>query len=157
MTRAALFILTISILVACSDKDEVPAGILSRQQMQAVMWDMVRTGEFLNGFVLSKDTSIDKVGESQKWYDKVYQLHKITKEKFERSYAYYEQHPGIFKEILDSLSRKQVNAYPGQRPTSPVKIDSAGKRSILPSIDTRIRPFDSVNKKRILKKNSRVQ
>lgn len=72
------------------------------------MWDMLRAGQFLNDFVFTKDTSIDKVAESLKWYDKVYQIHGITKDQFIKSYHYYKDHPGLMKRILDSLGKNTI-------------------------------------------------
>ena len=156
MRRLALYITSIVLFAACASKDQLPDGILSRPQMQAVMWDMVRMGEFLNGFVLYKDSSINKAAESEKWYNKVYETHKINKEQFDRSYAYYEKHPLLLKDILDSLSRKQV--IPKTAPASASSnADTGSSKSSSPVIDTRIRSFDSVNKKRILRKRPALQ
>jgi hypothetical protein len=130
--------------------------------MQDVMWDIVRAEEFLNGYVIYRDTSIDKIAEAKKWYDKIYQLHKITKKDFDKSYAYYNGHPDLMKQILDSLSKKTPPHAPGQASSKTtdtlVKKDTLVKRDILIKkdtllkIDRRKRMFDTLNKKRILKK-----
>ncbi len=151
MSRIALFISFVVLFAACGSKDQAPDGILPKREMQAVMWDMVRMGEFLNGFVLYKDSSIDKTAVSEKWYNKVYETHKINKEQFDRSYAYYEKHPMLLKEILDSLSRKQVIPKTST-PVANSNADTVSAKSTSPFIDTRIKSFDSVNKKRILRK-----
>ena len=151
MSRIVLFIAFVVLFAACSNKDQVPDGILSKREMQAVMWDMVRMGEFLNGFVLYKDSSIDKTAVSENWYSKVYETHKINKEQFDRSYAYYEKHPLLLKEILDSLSRKQVIPKTSTTGTNS-DADTVDSKSSSPYIDTRIKSFDSVNKKCILRK-----
>ena len=57
--------------------------------MQAVLWSMISAGEFLNGYVLNKD-SVDKVAESSKVYGQVFQIHHVTKEEFDKSYFYYQ-------------------------------------------------------------------
>ncbi len=114
MRKLLLIFLISRFAFACSDKNELPKGILPRQKMQDVMWDIIRAEEFLNGFVIYKDTSIDKIAESKKWYDKIYQLHKITKKDFDKSYAYYKDHPVLMKQILDSLSKKTPVNPPGQ-------------------------------------------
>ena len=143
-----------SLLFSCSNKDKIPAGVLPKQKMQEVVWDMTRTAEFLNGFVFNKDSSIDKIAESQKWYNKVYQLHKTTKEEFERSYSYYQAHPDLMKELLDSLSKKTMATRP-PKPTkdSTTRGDSIKKR-IPPPFKSEIqnRIIDSMRKRRIQKK-----
>ena len=155
MRKFLLAGLILSILFSCSDKDKVPAGILSRQKMREVVWDMTRTAEFLNNFVFNKDSAIDKIAESEKWYKKVYQLHKTTKEEFEKSYAYYQAHPDLMRELLDSLSKRTMSHRP-PRPTkdSTIRSDSIQKR-ILPPFKKEIqnRIIDSIRKRRILKKD----
>lgn len=154
--RKLLLIFLISLFaLACSDKNELPDGILPRQKMQDVMWDIIRAEEFLNGFVIYRDTSIDKIAESKKWYDKVYQLHKITKKDFDKSYAYYKDHPVLMKQILDSLSKKTPANPPGQA-SSTVK-DALSKKDTLTISNKRKRILDTLNRKRILKKISAPQ
>ena len=92
---------------SCAHKDKIPPGILPQSKMQAVLWDMICAGEFINGYILSKD-SIDKFAEKSKIYSQVLQVHHMTKEEFDKSYGYYRQHPALLKVILDSLSKKQV-------------------------------------------------
>ena len=152
MTKCFYSVFFLFLIVACSNRDAQPKDILSKKQMQEVLWDMTRAGEFLNGFVIHKDSSIDKTGVSNVWYDKIFQLHKITREKFYRSYAYYEKKPVLLKEILDSLSRKELpRSNYGQAPKS--KVDTANNNPVIPSIDTRIKTIDSINKRRILKRS----
>jgi len=131
----------------------MPKGVLPKKKMQEVMWDMIRAGEFLNSYVY-KDTSIDKVAESQKWYSKIYQLHKITKTDFDKSYAYYQAHPVLMKELLDSLSKKQAQPKipPGQG--TQASKDSLNKKDSSTSDNKRKRIIDTLNRKRILKKIS---
>ncbi len=151
MRNFFLSFLILSFLLSCSDKNKLPKGVLPKQKMQEVMWDMIRAGEFLNGFVLYKDTAIDKVAVSQKWYNKVYQLYKITKTDFDRSYAYYQDHPVLMKELLDSLSKKQVPVKPAIQDSTAIK-DSIKKR-IFPAInDTQRKIIDSLRKRKIMKR-----
>lgn len=90
--------------MACSRGPQVPKGVLPPDKMEDVLWDMVQTGEFLSGFVLYRDTNINAVMESQRWYEKVYSFHHIDKEDFKRSYNWYRDHPDMMKRILDSLA-----------------------------------------------------
>ena len=135
----------------------MPKGVLPRKKMQEVMWDMIRAGEFLNSYLFNKDTSLDKIAESQKWHNKIYQLHKITKRDFDRSYAYYESHPVLMREILDSLSKKQVQPKipPGQG--TQTSKDSMNKKDSITLKNKRKRIIDTLNRKRILKKISNTQ
>ena len=81
------------------------------------MWDMIRAGEFLNGFVVNRD-SVSKKPEREKWFAKIYQLHKINREVFDKSYAYYQAHPALMKNILDTLAKRQIYIKPVIRDSS---------------------------------------
>ena len=108
--------------------------------MQAVLWDMISTGEFLTAYVLNKD-SVDKMAESSKLYGQALQFHHITREEFDKSYLYYRQHPALMKVILDSLSKKQLAPIEIIKP----EIDSVKKNDTLKLQDTL--------RKRILKRS----
>lgn len=106
MKKTACIVLLIVLLAACSNKNKLPNGILPQPKMQAIMWELLSTGEFLNAFVFPKDTAINQVTESQPWYNKIFELHQTTKAQFEKSYAYYREHPAVMKVLLDSLSNR---------------------------------------------------
>lgn len=125
--------LTLLILFACTHKDEMPKNVFPKPKMEAIMWDMLKTGEFLSNFVFYKDTSIDKVAESQKWYNKVYELHHTTKADFDRSYAYYKAHPGLMKELMDTLSKRQAPSAPV---VAPVPVTVPAKDSLRAKMDS---------------------
>jgi hypothetical protein len=161
-----LLIFSIFLFIAsCSNKEDMPKNILPRQKMQDIMWDISRAEEFLNSYVIYRDTSIDRAAESQKWYEKIYQIHKVTKKDFDRSYAYYKDHPVLLKEILDSLSKKTAPAPPGQafqRPKDSLKLTSKdtlvkndtpfffNKRRLMDTLTRR--RMDTLARKRIIKK-----
>jgi hypothetical protein len=112
------------------------------------MWDIVRAEEFLNSFVVYRDTGIDKAAESQKWYEKVYRIHKISRSDFEKSYAYYKDHD-LLKEVFDSLAKKPAPAQPGEE-GNPAK-DSLKKADTVSLFNKSIL-LDTLKRKRILKK-----
>ncbi len=70
--------------------------------MKAVMWDVIQADEFAN-LSIAKDSSKNLKQEILKLYSKVFAMHKISNEDFERSYYYYRQHPDKEKELLDSI------------------------------------------------------
>lgn len=108
------------ILASCTGKNKLPSGIMSKEKMEVVMWDIMQADVFLSDFVLSKDTSLKKFEEHLKLYEKVFQIHKTDKEEFSRSFSYYRSHPIAMKEVLDSLNTKQIQEI--QEQTKPVKI-----------------------------------
>ena len=107
MKKSVFVFLPFIFLVSCKDKNQIPKGVLPEEKMQEVMWSMIYAGEFLNAYVLNKD-SVDKVAESSRIYGQVFQVHHITREEFDKSYSYYREHPELMKVILDSLSKKQT-------------------------------------------------
>lgn len=105
--RKGLLLFCIAVIaLSCSRKNSLPKDILPQEKMKEVLWSMINAGEFLNAYVLNKD-SIDKVAESSKIYGQVFQVHQITREQFDKSYTYYREHPALMKIILDSLTKKQ--------------------------------------------------
>ena len=106
MRKPALLFFALFYLTSCKD-NRLPKDVLPQEKMQEVLWSMISAGEFLNAYILNKD-SVDKLAESSKIYGQVFQIHHITKEEFDKSYLYYREHPALMKVILDSLSTKQT-------------------------------------------------
>jgi hypothetical protein len=100
----SLFVLTI---MSCRDKKGLPSDILPPDRMRDVLWDMISASQYLSLYVLPKD-SVDKLAASAQVYGRVFQIYKISKEQFDKSYSYYRQHDVLLKPILDSLSKRQA-------------------------------------------------
>lgn len=117
--RAWFFIIFgCTLFAACGKRNETPEGILSGEKMEAVLWDIIRADQFLNDYVFNRDTSADKRKESIKLYRKVFALHKISKEEFQKSMHYYMEEPARFRTILDSVGiRKSSLAYQVKKDT----------------------------------------
>ncbi|MGN6418818.1 MAG: DUF4296 domain-containing protein, partial [Pseudobacter sp.] len=66
--------------------------------------------------------------ETLKLYDQVFQVHKITREEFVKSYKFYLSRPDISKVMFDSIAsranRKREEQY-NKPPETPVPSDSA--------------------------------
>lgn len=137
------------LIVACSRNDKLPKDILPEMQMREVMWDMIRTGEFINGFVANRDSAVSKKAEMEKWFAKVYQLHKINRQVFDKSYAYYQAHPALMKNILDTLAKRQVYIKPVIRDSSALRDTNNIRPHSARPLDTIPRAFDSLRKKMI--------
>jgi hypothetical protein len=135
---------------ACADRNKMPKDILPKVKMTEVMWDIVRAEEFLNSFVIYRDTGVDKAAEANKWYDKVYQIHQITRKDFERSYAYYKDHD-LLKDVLDSLARKSPPKEKTQD-TATITRDTLNIPADTASVFRKKFLLDTLRKKSILKK-----
>lgn len=100
---AALFFFT----GACNPSNKVPKGILPPEKMEAVLWDLLRSGNLVNNFILSKDSSLDKSQEHIKWINRVLTFHQVTEVEFKKSFAYYQQHPELMSVMMDSISKRE--------------------------------------------------
>ena len=103
MIRGVLTICLLAFLIGCKN-DNAPSGVLSKDEMRSVLWDMMRADQFLADYVFSRDTTLNKKSESIKLYREVFDIHHISKEQFQKSYTYYKTHPLLLKVIMDSLS-----------------------------------------------------
>ncbi|MCH5598483.1 DUF4296 domain-containing protein [Niabella ginsengisoli] len=75
--------------------------------MEKVLWDVAQSSEFLNGFVYYKYPEQNRVALNNAMLDKVFKIHKITKEQFDNTLEYYRKNPEKFKVIVDSITTKQ--------------------------------------------------
>ena len=79
------------------------SGLLSKSEMQAVLWDVIGADVFTDQFV-KKDSSKNASLENMKLQNKIFAIHKVSKENFYKSYDYYMLHPEDMKIILDSMT-----------------------------------------------------
>lgn len=107
-----LLVLFIFLLAACNDGR--PKGVLSKEKMQAVLWDVAMAGEFANGYIYYSRPVENRVAVNNKLLDEIYRIHGIKKKDFEKSLEYYKQRPKQFMAILDSITAKQTGARPGE-------------------------------------------
>ncbi len=108
--KAASFFLMVFILIACSSSP-VPKGIIRPNQMQKVLFDLIKADEFLTNFAV-KDSTINLKTRRISLYEQVFTIHHISKDDFYKSYRYYQQHPDKNKVLFDSLyavvNRKKI-------------------------------------------------
>lgn len=111
-----VFIFIFSLLafleISCVRGNKLPNGILSQPKMQAVLWDIIRTDEFVTRYALPKDTSGKRFEKSIELYDQVFRMHHVTREEFQKSFSFYQLHPALLKQVLDSIYTKQSTAPP---------------------------------------------
>jgi hypothetical protein len=102
--------------------------------MQSVIWDLMLADQFLMGYIVSKDSSVDKKIESIKLYQRVFTMNDISKESFQKSYAFYQAHPSLLQRIMDTLS-KRTDIIPTIISSKPIK-DSVKGRINVPLLDS---------------------
>lgn len=91
---------------ACSDKDKIPANILSKSKMQTVLWDLLRADEYVIS-VAAADSTLNVKDKSIELYEQVFKMHNVTKNEFQKSLVFYQARPDLLKVILDSITNQQ--------------------------------------------------
>lgn len=99
MRKLVILFFTVSI-VSC--QSSIPKDVLPPKKMQAVLWDVMQA-DAMAEYYSTKDSSFLSLAKHADYYQKIFSIHKISKEDFKKSLAYYENHPAILKTILDSL------------------------------------------------------
>jgi hypothetical protein len=94
-------------IASCSDKKKVPSDVLGREEMEAVMWDMIQADRYSATYFHSDSIKRrDIKTETLKLYDQVFQIHDISQEEFVKSYKFYLSRPDISKAMFDSIYTK---------------------------------------------------
>jgi hypothetical protein len=91
-------------IYSCGGKKE-EGVILSTDKMQLVMWDIVQADVFTDKF-LKTDSTKKELVKSAALQQKIFELHKITRADYYKSFDYYNSKPDIMRTILDSITVK---------------------------------------------------
>lgn len=105
MMKLLLIFLLLTLAIGCGDKNALPDGILKKEKMQHVMWDMMQADAYTE-FFIKKDTTKKPALENLKMQQSIFKLHHVTKDEFYKSYAYYTARPDLMKPLLDSITSK---------------------------------------------------
>jgi Domain of unknown function (DUF4296) len=113
MSRRTVVLILLLCCVAgagCSDKNTVPGGILSKDKMEQVMWDMAQADQYAALYLAKDSAHIDRKAETLRLYAEVLRLHEVTPEEFRKSYRYYLDHPELNQLLFDSVIARGVRA-----------------------------------------------
>ena len=102
--RIYLVIICLLFSVACTDPEKVPKDIIPKEKMEKVLWDMMLADRYSAQFLVKDTPRINLKQETFKLYDEVFQIHKINKDQFIKSYKYYLNRPDLNKLMFDSLA-----------------------------------------------------
>ena len=102
-------------ILGCTNTTKVPKEILSKRKMEVVLWDIIQAERF-SALFLQKDTASQNAQLKKfQLYDRVFTIHKVSKDDFVNSYKYYLSRPDMAKAIFDSISakaeRQKVESY----------------------------------------------
>ena len=104
--RIIVVLFAVVFLAACTDKNRVPSDILSKEKMGDIIWDMVQAEQY-SAIYVSKDTpKINLRTEDLHLYQKIFQMHQVSKDEFSKSLQYYEDRPELLRTVFDSLLSK---------------------------------------------------
>jgi hypothetical protein len=111
--RFFLFIIPFILSFGCIRDNKIPKDVIPQNQMRKIMWDLMRADAYVTDFVM-KDSTRDKKAESAKLYEKIFDIHATSQEAFQKSLAFYQNRPDLFKVISDSLrvDEKKSQQYP---------------------------------------------
>jgi hypothetical protein len=110
------------IFAGCSGKNSVPYGILPVDKMSPIMWDIIEADQYAAMLVKDSTAHVDPKLERLRLYEQVFRSHDISREKFQKSYNYYKEHPEINQILYDSLAaqgnryRTEAYSHPASRP-----------------------------------------
>jgi len=103
MTRlifAALFFL----ICGCVNKESIPPGIIQKDAMGKVLWDMIQADQFTKTYLAKDSAKMNVKLERIKLYQEVFNIHHISKDEFQKSYEFYMSRPDLAKTMFDSLT-----------------------------------------------------
>lgn len=103
MKPEVLFV--VMFFLSCTNTSKIPKDIIPKQKMEVILWDLIQADRFGASFLI-KDSTKNLHLENVKMYQQVFQIHKISKEEFTKSYKFYLSRPDITKVIFDSIAVK---------------------------------------------------
>lgn len=135
MKRKIAGIFLFSFLFACGEADRVPRGIIAKEKMSAILFDMNLADTFGRELMDSNVPLTDSMRDRnvKMYYAQVLQIHKISKEEFLKSYKYYEGNPGKLDEVhvlmLDLVNQRktELDSTDKVRANEAAKIDPVRK------------------------------
>jgi len=86
-------------LVACKTDDR-PEGLMEREEFKETLLDAQLIEARLNHEMILEQMKTLPV---EKYYEELFEKHQVTKEKFEKTFNYYTEHPDLLKEIYDEI------------------------------------------------------
>jgi hypothetical protein len=92
----------------CSDKNNIPSGILSQEKMEGVLWDMIQADQYSTLYLAKDSVRTNTKMETLRLYEEIFRLHQVSREEFRKSYQYYLDHPALSQVLFDSLTAKGV-------------------------------------------------
>jgi hypothetical protein len=106
MMKCKWLILLVVIVAGCTNKSKIPSGILGKEKMEKVLWDMVLADRFAAQFIVKDSAKINATDSTFKLYSVVFSMNDISREDFVKSYKFYLTRPDLSKVIFDTISQR---------------------------------------------------
>jgi len=117
-------LICIVLMVGCSEKDNVPSGVLGKEEMGSIIWDMMQADQYAANYIIKDSAKVNVKMETLKLYEEVFRLHKVTRDEFRKSFQFYQDHPDITRTMFDSLiargNRMRSESYTHSPAPTPV-------------------------------------
>lgn len=138
------FLIVLSLFISCSGKNKVPVEIIQPNEMQKILWDMLRA-QALSAEIARKDSAINEIAETKVLTQKVFEIYKTTSAAFNKSYSWYTNHPDVLQMVFDSLNaQKQRESQLEQKARfQPVKLAPKQKLDSIKKLNS-VKKFDSL-------------
>jgi len=91
----------------CNQKNNRQTGIIPRDKMETLMWDLTVADEYATT-KSEKDSTVKQKDERIRLYGEIFQLHQTNQQQVTESLRYYMGHPEIFKIMNDSISARAL-------------------------------------------------
>lgn len=130
MKRKIAGIFLFSLLIACGEADRVPRGVIAKEKMSAILFDM-NLADTYGREPMDNRPLTDSIRDLnvKTYYAQVLQIHKISKDEFLKSYKYYENNPGKMDEVyvlmqdLVNQRKTEIDSIDKVRANEAAKID----------------------------------
>jgi hypothetical protein len=141
--------LLILLFGSCTDSQKIPEDVIGKKKMEGILWDMLQADRYVSFYInTKKDSTVDKKKEAAIFYDRVFQMHGITRDEFVRSYKFYLSRPDITKVLFDSIAsraeKRRADVYKSRRNPFLERRDSIKKLDSIQEADS-LRRADSTN------------
>ena len=98
-------LVVVGLAAGCRGKNHVPSGVLPREKMESVLWDMIQADQY-SSFLTKDSAHVDLKLERLRLYEQVFLLHGVSRDQFRKSYDYYMAHPDLTEALFDSLQTR---------------------------------------------------
>ena len=94
-------------LIVCAASCSSSGDVLPKSKMEKVLWDIAQSSEFLNGYVYFKHPEQNRAVLNNAMLERIFKIHGITKEQFDKTMNHYRKKPDDLKIVVDTIVARQ--------------------------------------------------